>query len=285
MRPPSKVPFHRPSAPSPPRLSPPGAARATTNGGERRCWRRKRRRGGEEVAKRTNGGEKAVLAAKRTNGGESGEKDEWRRRERQRMEWLPVCVYVYVYVHWYLRLCVCVLVLVDVVCSPNARPSPNSWQPRGCGAVAPVVAVLWLLSLLVLFCCCHVFARSVAPVAAGALFVTGFLLVFCGSCCCHGSVLAGFALDAAVLWLLLLPWLFSRRLFARSVAPVAAVALPALLFWLCSSVAPVAAVALFSLALLVLWLLLLPLLFCRWLCSFCTHTHSLTYECSRKDKK
>ena len=79
-----------------------------------------------------------------------------------------VCVYVYVYVYVHLRLCVCVLVLVDVVCSPNAQPSPNSWQPRGCGAVAPVVApvvaVLWLLSLLVLFCCCH------------GSFLAGFLL-------------------------------------------------------------------------------------------------------------
>ena len=141
-----------------------------------------------------------------------------------------VCVRVRVraLVHWYLRLCVCVLVLVDVVCSPNARPSPNSWQPRGCGAVAPVVApvvaVLWLLSLLVLFCCCHVFARSVAPVAAGALLLLPWLF---------SRWL--FALDAAVLLLLLLPLLFCHWLFARF-----------------------------------LWLLLLPWLFSRWLfCSFC----------------
>ena len=103
---------------------------------------------------------------------------------------------------------------------------------------------LWLLLLLVFFlagsavlafarfrgsCCC----RSVALVAAVALFVAGFallallfwrllfwlLLVFRGSCCC------------------------------RSVAPVAAMALSSLAFCSrrCRSVAPVAAVALFSL--------------------------------------
>ena len=59
-------------------------------------------------------------------------------------------------------------------------------------------------------------------------------LWFCGSCRCRGSFVAGFA----------------------------------------RSVAPVAAVALLSLALLVLWLLSLPVLFYRWLCAMNdTHVH------------
>ena len=72
---------------------------------------------------------------------------------------LRVCVRVRV------RVCVYVYLCVDTCCAvglpPNAWPSPNSWQPRGCGSVAPVAAVallslallaLWLLSLPLLFC-------------------------------------------------------------------------------------------------------------------------------------
>ena len=62
--------------------------------------------------------------------------------------WVCVCVCVCVYA--YVCVCVYVYLCVDTCCAvglpPNAWPSPNSCQPRGCGSVAPVAAVA-LLSL------------------------------------------------------------------------------------------------------------------------------------------
>ena len=70
------------------------------------------------------------------------------------MEWLRACVRVRVRVRVLALALVRVLVLVDVVRPPMpglAWPSPNSWQPRGCGAVAPAAAVAlfcrWLCAL------------------------------------------------------------------------------------------------------------------------------------------
>ena len=67
------------------------------------------------------------------------------------MEWLRACVRVRVRVRVRVLALVLVrvLVLVDVVRPPIpglAWPSPNSWQPRGCGSVAFAAAVA-LLSL------------------------------------------------------------------------------------------------------------------------------------------
>ena len=60
---------------------------------------------------------------------------------------------------------------------PKSWPSPNSWQFRGCGYVAPVAAVAFFALLALLFWLCSSgFARSVAPVAAVALFLAGFAL-------------------------------------------------------------------------------------------------------------
>ena len=78
------------------------------------------------------------------------------------MKWLRVCVYVYV--------------CVDVVRSPNPGLPPT--PGNSVAVVMLLLSLLWLfLSLALLFWLCSSgFARSVAPVAAVALFLAGFAL-------------------------------------------------------------------------------------------------------------